>query len=127
MKNDHARIEQKNYTNIRDFVGYSRLDHPKQAEVLNELYDVLEDYINFVLPSVKCLRKERTDSKTIRVYDTARPAYRRVLEDPRIDEEDKEKLHRRYATLNPKLLRNEVYRLVGKLFILRTLHYDQLR
>ena len=127
MKNDHARIEQKNYTNIRDFVGYSRLDHPGQADVLNKLYDVLEDYINFFLPSVKCLRKERTGSKTLRIYDTARPAYKRVLEDPRIDEGVKEKLRLRYVTLNPKLLRNEVYRLVEKLFVLRPLHYDQLR
>lgn len=127
MKNDHARIEQKNYTNIRNFVGYSRLDHPKQAEVLNELYDVLEDYINFFLPSVKCLRKERLGSKTVRVYDTARPAYQRVLEEPRIDEGVKKKLRTRYATLNPKLLKTEVDRLVRKLFSLRPPHYDQLR
>lgn len=127
MKNDHARIEQKNYTNIRDFVGYSRLDHPGQVAVLNELYDALEDYINFFLPSVKCLRKERVGSKYVRVYDTARPAYRRVLEDPRVDKVIKEHLRTKYATLNPKILKTEVDRLTRKLSSLRPPHYDQLR
>lgn len=127
MKNDHARIEQKNYTNIRSFVGYSRLDHPGQAVLLNELYDVLEDYINFFLPSVRCLKKERVGSKTVRIYDTARPAYQRVLEDKRIDAEVKVQLRAKYATLNPKTLKTEVERLVSKLFSLRPTHYDQLR
>lgn len=127
MKNDHARIEQKNYTNVRCFTGYSRLDHPNQVAVLNALYDVLEDYINFFLPSVKCLKKERVGSKTIRVYDTAKPAYQRVLADSRIDEWVKECLRTKYATLNPKTLKTEVERLTRKLFSLRPTHYDQLR
>lgn len=127
MKNDHARIEQKNYTNIRSFVGYSRLDHPGQASLLTELYDVLEDYLNFFLPSMKCIRKERAGSRSIRVYDVAKPAYRRVLEDPRIDDAVKAQLRTKYVTLNPKLLKTEVDRLIQKLFTLRSSHYDQLR
>lgn len=127
MKNDHARIEQKNYTNVRCFTGYSRLDHPDQVAVLNALYDVLEDYINFFLPSVKCLRKERVGSRAIRVYDEAKPAYQRVLEDTRIDETVQSQLRARYATLNPKILKTEVDRLVRKLFSIRPTHYDQLR
>lgn len=128
MKNDHGRIEQKNYTNIRDFVGYSRLDHPGQVAVLNELYDELEDYINFFLPSVKCLGKEqRPGKRSRRIYDKARPAYRRVLDDERVDEETKNQLREKYATLNPKILKTEVDRLTRKLFSLRPPHYDQLR
>lgn len=128
MKNDHGRIEQKNYTNVRDFVGYSRLDHPGQVLVLNELYDVLEDYINFFLPSVKCLGKEqRPGKRSRRIYDEAKTAYQRVLESKRVDGSVKEKLHAKYATLNPRILKTEVDRLVRKLFALRPPHYDQLR
>lgn len=128
MKNDHGRIEQKNYTNVRDFVGYSRLDHPGQAAALNELYDVLEDYINFFLPSVKCLGKEqRPGKRSRRIYDDARPAYWRVLGDERVDEAAKNKLREKYATLNPKILKTEVDRLTRKIFSLRPPHYDQLR
>ena len=104
MKNDHARIEQKNYTNVRHIVGYSRFDDPVQVKVLNELYDVLEDYINFFIPSVKCLRKQRLGSKVIRIYDKSQTAYQRVLAHPDITEEVKEKLKQKYAKLNPKVL-----------------------
>lgn len=121
MKNDHARIEQKNYANVRHVVGYARFDHVWQVAILNELYDALEDYLNFFIPSVKCLRKERTEasSKTKRIYDKAKTAYARVLEHPDIHESVKEKLRAKYATLNPKLLKDERDRLVRKLLAFR--------
>lgn len=46
-KNDHGRIEQKNYANIRRIVGYKRFDDPGHLVLLRELYAALEDYINF--------------------------------------------------------------------------------
>ena len=119
MKNDHARIEQKNYANVRHIVGYARFDDPRQVVILNELYDVLEDYINFFLPSVKCVGKERVGSKTVRRYDTAQTAYARVLAHPDIAEMIKEQLREKYATLNPKILKQECDRIVRKLAAVR--------
>ena len=37
-KNDNARVEQKNWTHVRQLVGYARLEDPRAAELLNELY-----------------------------------------------------------------------------------------
>ena len=37
-KNDNARVEQKNWTHVRQLVGYGRLEDPRAAELLNELY-----------------------------------------------------------------------------------------
>lgn len=119
MKNDHARIEQKNYANIRHIVGYTRFDDPRQVTILNELYDTLEDYINFFLSSVKCVAKERMGSKTVRRYDMAQTAYARVLACPDITEETKEKLRQKYATLNPKILKQKCDRLVEKFLNIR--------
>ena len=116
MKNDHARIEQKNYTNVREFIGYVRIDNPDAIAIMNELYDVLEDYINFFLPSVKCISKERIGSRYIRKYDKAQTAYRRVLAHPLITEEVKKKLQIKYATLNPRLLKQKSDRLLHKLY-----------
>ena len=116
MKNDHARIEQKNYTNVREFVGYARFDHPDAVILLNQLYDVLEDYINFFLPSQKCIKKMRVGSRYVRTYDTAQTAYQRVLADSRIDPSIKEQLYQKYATLNPKILKQKSDRLIQKLF-----------
>ena len=109
-KNDHGRIEQKNYANLRRFVGYHRYDRPEQVRLLNELYAVLEDFLNFFVPSVKCLGKEHRGNCIRRRYDTAQTAYHRVLERPDIDESVKERLQNKYATLNLRQLKTEVER-----------------
>lgn len=119
MKNDHARIEQKNYQNVRHVVGYTRFDNPRQVTILNELYDALEDYINFFLPSVKCIVKERVGSRTVRRYDAAQTAYARVLAHPAISEKIKERLRQKYATLNPKILKRQCDRIIEKLLKIR--------
>lgn len=121
MKNDHARIEQKNYTNIRRIVGYTRFDDPRHVLILNELYDVLEDYINFFLPSVKCIEKIITShSRTRRRYDPATTAYQRVLDRDDIPEEIKEKLRQKYATLNPLILKQKCGQILKKLLKIPT-------
>lgn len=119
MKNDHARIEQKNYANVRHVVGYTRFDDERQVAILNELYDALEDYINFFLPSMKCVRKERIGSRYVKRYDGAKTAYARVLAHPDIDASVKRKLQKKYATLNPKHLKDECDRLTRKLLAVR--------
>jgi len=116
MKNDHARIEQKNYTNVREFVGYVRIDNPEAVALMNELYEVLEDYINFFLPSMKCISKERIGSRYVRKYDKAQTAYQRILVHPLIAEEVKVRLKQKYAILNPRLLKQKSDRLIHKLY-----------
>lgn len=120
MKNDHARIEQKNYTNVRHVVGYTRYDDPRHVVILNELYRALEEYVNFFIPSMVCVRKERIGSRKIRRYDTARTAYARVLDHPDISPQVKERLRQRYATLNPVLLKQHCDQIVKKLLKIKT-------
>jgi len=116
MKNDHARIEQKNFTNIREFIGYARIDDAGAVKIMNELYDVLENYINFFLPSVKCISKTKIGSRYIREYDKAQTAYRRVLAEPSISEQIKKELKAKYATINPKILKQKSDRLIRQLY-----------
>ena len=114
-KNDHGRIEQKNYTNVRHWVGYLRYDDLKQVEILNQLYRILEDYLNFFLPSMKCVKKERVGSKYKRVYDQSQTAYQRVLVHPDISDAVKDRLKEKYATLNPKILKIQLEQLQRRL------------
>ncbi|TAL19390.1 hypothetical protein EPN90_03515 [Patescibacteria group bacterium] len=120
MKNDHARIEQKNYANVRHIVGYTRFNDLRHAAILNELYDVLEDYINFFIPSLKCIEKVRILSRKVRKYDTAQTVYQRVLAHPDIDPETKERLRQKYATLNPIVLKQKCDSILKKLFKIPT-------
>lgn len=115
MKNDHARIEQKNYANVRHVVGYTRYDDPRHVPLLNELYAVLEDYLNFFVPSMVCVKKERIGSRHIRRYDTAATAYQRVLAHADIHISVKEKLMQKYATLNPIILKRRCDQIISKL------------
>jgi hypothetical protein len=63
-KNDNAHIEQKNWTHVRQWLGYDRLDNPEVIPLLNELYTAeWRLYHNFYCPSVKLLSKERIGSK----------------------------------------------------------------
>lgn len=120
-KNDHARIEQKNYTNIRSWLGYTRIEKQKRIKAMNQLYDLLEDYINFFPPSVECIRKERQGAKYRRVYDKAQTAYQRVLAHPDISQVVKDQLAGKYAKLNPKILKEQIDRLRKQ--ILAGTHY----
>jgi len=83
--------------------------------------DSLEDYINFFLPSVKCLTKEREGSRYRRIYDRPQTAYRRVLAHPDIDPSVKRQLTIKYATLNPKLLKDKINKALQQ--ILTNTHY----
>jgi len=49
-KNDNSHIEEKNWTIVRQYVGYDRLDRPHQVELLNNIYkNDLYYLVNFFL------------------------------------------------------------------------------
>lgn len=59
-KDDNAHIEQKNWTHVRLWFGYHRIENPKAIPLMNELYksDAWRFYHNFFLPSVKLIEKK---------------------------------------------------------------------
>ena len=115
-KNDNSHIEQKNWTVVRQYIGYNRLDIPKQLEMLNDLYrDDLNDFINYFIPSVKLISKERQGSKIKKKYDKAKTPFERIYESKYIDKEKKMKLHRILNTLNPFDLQQKIMRKTGEI------------
>lgn len=115
-KNDNAHIEQKNYTTVRNFLGYRRIDTEKQVALMNELYDVLHFYVNYFQPTMKCVKKERIGSRYVRKYDAPQTPYQRVLAHKKIDDATKKELTRIYNTLNPLILKREIDRLTEEIF-----------
>lgn len=116
-KNDNAHIEQRNFTNVRKLLGYSRIDTQEAVDLMQELYrGPWRLYVNFFQPVMQCTGKVRIGSRYRRTYDTARTPYQRVLADHRISQDIKDALIRQYATLNPKMLRQQIDRLVRKIF-----------
>lgn len=115
VKNDQAYIEQQNYSVVRRFVGYQRLDTPEQLIVLNRLYEMLSDYQNFFQPVMRLKEKIRDGAKVTRKYDKAKTAYQGVLERDDIPKKAKQKLTERFLKLNPKRLILELTKLGRKL------------
>jgi hypothetical protein len=105
-KDDNAHIEQKNWTHIRQWLGYDRLDNPKVVPLLNNLYTKeWRLFHNFFCPSVKLIAKERIGSKTIKHHDSPKTPYHRIMDSPHIHESVKRSLSNQLENLNPFMLR----------------------
>jgi len=105
-KDDNAHIEQKNWTHVRQWLGYDRLDNPDVVAPLNNLYtEEWRLFHNFFCPSVKLIAKQRIGSKTIKRHDPPKTPYQRIMESPYINESVKHSLTKQLEKLNPFLLR----------------------
>lgn len=101
-KNDNSHIEEKNWTVVRQYIGYDRLNNPDQLELLNDLYrNELNDFLNYFLPSVKLISKERHGSKIKKKYDKAKTPFQRLFESKEIDGDKKLELLRYSKKLDP--------------------------
>jgi hypothetical protein len=102
QKNDNAHIEGKNWTHIRQYLGYDRFEDQCMVALMNNLYSSEWRLLfNFFLPSVKLLAKERIKSKTIKHFDAPKTPCQRLLESKNIAQSTKEELQRLLTTLNP--------------------------
>jgi hypothetical protein len=101
-KNDNAHVEEKNWTHIRQYLGYQRFEKPELVEKLNDLYtNEWNLYFNFFIPSVKLIEKYRVGSKIIKKYDKPKTPFQRILESKEISEVTKKLLKEQFKTLNP--------------------------
>ena len=105
-------------------MGYTRLDCPEVIELMNEMYDRLEIYLNHFVPSRKCIEKIRIGAKYKRKYSQAMTAYRRVLAHQGVDQIIKDKLTTEHDQLNPLLLKQEIDRLIDRIFKLQKCYRD---
>lgn len=119
-KDDNAHVEQKNWTHVRLWFGYHRIENPKAVKLMNELYksDAWRLYHNFFLPSVKLIEKKRVASKTVKRYDKPKTPYQRVLESPDIEPSVKRNLKEQYAVANPFKFRREIEKKLKEIFVL---------
>jgi len=117
-KNEGAHVEQKNWSVVRQAVGYHRYDTAAELALLNEIYALLRLLINFFSPQQKLIDKRREGAKVIKRYDTAQTPYQRVLADPRVSKKVKQALTAQYRQLNPAQLRRDLLALNERLLIL---------
>jgi hypothetical protein len=121
-KDDNAHVEQKNWTHVRQWFGYHRLDKPALVGLMNDLYtQEWRLYHNFFLPSVKLVEKKLVDGKTMKRYDQPKTPYQRVLESPFVSPSVRRSLKEQFETLNPFRLRKAIEDKLNTIFkILRS-------
>ena len=115
-KNDQAHVEQKNWTHVRQLLGYQRLEQPELVPLINELYRDWGCLHNFFLPSMKLLRKTRKGSKTIRKYSPPQTPYQRLVQSEHLSPEQKQKLHSQFQQLNPLRLKEQIEQKLKRVF-----------
>lgn len=116
-KDDNAHAEQKNWTHVRQWLGYHRLDKPRVVALMNDLYTKeWRLYHNFFMPSVKLLEKKLVAGKIIKRYDTPKTPYQRLLESPYIEQTVKHSLKEQFETLNSFTLRKAMDKKLKAIF-----------
>ncbi len=115
-KNDQAHVEQRNWTVVRQVVGYARYESPEALILLNIIYEDLRLFVNFFQPVMKLVSKTRVGSKVRKKYDEAQTPCQRVLASSDVDQAVKHQLRDVYLALNPAKLRRRIEANLAKLW-----------
>lgn len=126
-KNDACHVEQKNWAVVRRTVGYHRYTGDLQVDLLNGIYALLRDQINFFTPQQKLIAKTRVGAKVTKRHDTAQTPFQRVCADPRISRHITAPLQAHYQGLNPAAIRREILALSDALAAEVTRNYFPIK
>jgi len=116
QKNDNAWVEQKNWTHVRQLVGYRRYDTEAELDLLKQLYRCLADFQNFFQPVMKRKEKVRVGGKIHRKYEQPATPYQRLKDSGLLQPSQLRKLELRYQALNPAELSRQIRALQDELF-----------
>lgn len=121
-KNDNGHVEQKNWTHVRQLLGYERLEDPEMMAALNALYrDLWEPLHNYFCPSAKLLSKDRHGAKIKRRHDPPLTPCDRLLGSDAVSAAKKAALKAARKALNPFDLHRRLEDALRPL-LLRALH-----
>ncbi len=107
-KNDQAWAEQRNWTAVRQLVGYDRYSSKAALAQLGRLYPLVRDYLNFFQPVRKLIGKSRDGARVAKRYDTAATPHRRLLAAGVLGSEQRSAIEARYHRLNPAQLKRDI-------------------
>jgi hypothetical protein len=108
-KNDNAFVEQKNWTHVRQLLGYDRFDNPELVPVINDLYmNEWSLFTNYFCPTLKLKEKLRINSRYTKKYEPPQTPYQRLLDSQDVSTAAKSSLETVYNSLNPFKLKRRI-------------------
>lgn len=121
-KNDNAHVEQKNWTHVRQLVGYGRLEGAEVASLLNDLYcQEWRWFRNFFCPVMKHLRTEVQGSRKRRIYDQPATPFARLKVAAGVDPVQIAELEKIAKKLDPFALKETIERKL-RIILRRQIH-----
>ncbi len=121
QKNDNRFVEENNFSLVRAYVGYGRLDSVAQAKLLNQLYDQLWLYHNFFQPVMRLSKKLWQGHQVKRIYDDALPPLDRLCKTHVLSPARQLELETLRQNTNPMTLRHNIQTLIDQLYALPAL------
>jgi hypothetical protein len=118
--NDGAHVEQKNWTTVRQLVGYLRYDTPAELELLNKIWALQSLIGNHFYPQQKLISKVRDGAKITKKYDRAQTPYTRALAHPALKPLRRRRLNAQHASFNPAAVQRQIQALGADLWTLAT-------
>ena len=114
-KNDGAHVEQKNWTHVRELVGYLRFDTDAELSVLNEIWELDRHFTNYLLAQQKLVFKQRDGARVVKRYDRAQTPFERTLASGLLDDEDRRRLTEAMDAVRPGELSRAIAELTARL------------
>ena len=101
-KNDQAHVEQKNFTHVRQLLGYGRYSEIELVALVNDLYETAWLPLrNYFTPVMKLIEKKRIGSKVTKKYDEPQSPCDRLLKCPKVSVKTKQELKAKRKELDP--------------------------
>jgi len=113
--NDGAHVEQKNWTHVRELVGYLRYDTASELAKLNEIWELDRVFTNYLLPQQKLVFKQRNGAKVTKKYDTATTPHQRAVIDETVQKRPIIQMNAEFKRIKPAALSRQILALVGEL------------
>ena len=108
-KNDQATIESKNNHLVRKYGFYYRYDTSEERAVLNRLWRLVNDRLNYLTPTIKPVDyTSTTDGRRRRVYDKPRTPLDRLLAAKVLSPAQEAELRAYRDSLNPAAIGRQI-------------------
>lgn len=126
-KNDQATIESKNNHLVRKYAFYYRYDTDAERAVLNRLWPLVNDRLNYLTPTVKPIGyASSADGRRRRLYDTPQTPLDRLLAAGVLSPAQQAELTAYRDSLNPAKIARQIADLQNQLLILAKEKTEQL-
>ncbi|CAN5823237.1 hypothetical protein BH24ACT3_BH24ACT3_00350 [soil metagenome] len=100
---------------MRGLVGYLRYDTPAELRLLNEIWDLDQQFTNLLCTQQKLISRQRVGAKVIKRHDPARTPHQRALTAGVLSPARKAALTRVRNTIRPGQLQRHIDALATRL------------